>query len=207
MQTHFLFDALSGYAPFEQIVRESGKEQAVIAASGLAGAQKAHLACALSERTGRPLLFLCESERAAAQTMEDLSALLGGGVSLFPAREITFYQDVAASREVAYRRIETLRRLVAGKTRAVVAPADALLHRVMPRAVFYANTISLRVGEQVPTDELLCRLLAAGASTWSRAKASFPCAAALWISTRRMRPARCAWSFLTMRSTPSASLT
>ena len=162
MQTHFLFDALSGYAPFEQIVRESGKEQAVIAASGLAGAQKAHLACALSERTGRPLLFLCESERAAAQTMEDLSALLGGGVSLFPAREITFYQDVAASREVAYRRIETLRRLVAGKTRAVVAPADALLHRVMPRAVFYANTISLRVGEQVPTDELLCRLLAAG---------------------------------------------
>ena len=61
MQTHFLFDALSGYAPFEQIVRESGKEQAVIAASGLAGAQKAHLACALSERTGRPLLFLCES--------------------------------------------------------------------------------------------------------------------------------------------------
>ena len=55
MQTHFMFDALSGYAPFEQMVRESGKERAVIAASGLAGAQKAHLACALAERTGSEL--------------------------------------------------------------------------------------------------------------------------------------------------------
>ncbi|HIU15785.1 MAG TPA: transcription-repair coupling factor [Candidatus Ventricola intestinavium] len=162
MQTHFLFDALRGFAPYEQIVKESAGAHAVIAASGLAGAQKAHLACALSEHTGRPLLFLCDSERSAAQTMEDLSELLGGGVCLFPAREITFYQDVAASREVAYRRIETLRRLVSGEARAVVAPADALLHRVMPRAVFSAHTLSLRVGEQMPTDELLGRLLAAG---------------------------------------------
>lgn len=164
MQTHFLFDLLSGFEPFEQIVRESGRKEAVIAASGMAEAQKVHLACALAERTGRPLLFLCDSERSAAQTMEDVSALLPGGVSLFPAREITFYQDVAASREVAYRRMETLRKLVSGEVRAVVAPADALLHRVMPRAVFSAYTIHLRVGDQLPPDELLEQLLAAGYS-------------------------------------------
>ena len=79
MQTHFLFDVLDGYQPFEQIAEESRRESAVIAASGLAGAQKAHLACALAEKTGRPLLFLCDSERSAAQVMEDVSALLGGG--------------------------------------------------------------------------------------------------------------------------------
>lgn len=81
MQTHFLFDVLEGYKPFEQMVQESQKSGAVIAASGMAGAQKAHAACALAARTGRPLLFLCDSERSATQTMEDLSALLGGGVS------------------------------------------------------------------------------------------------------------------------------
>ena len=162
MQTHFLFDVLEGYKPFEQMVQESQKSGAVIAASGMAGAQKAHAACALAARTGRPLLFLCDSERSATQTMEDLSALLGGGVSLLPAREITFYQDVAASREVAYRRIEAMRKVLSGDARAIVAPADALLHRMMPREVFNRNTISLRVGDVTPIDQLIERLLAAG---------------------------------------------
>ena len=162
MQTHFLFDVLDGYKPFEQMAQESQNSGAVIAASGMAGAQKAHAACALAARTGRPLLFLCDSERSATQTMEDLSALLGGGVSLLPAREITFYQDVAASREVAYRRIEAMRKVLSGDARAIVAPADALLHRMMPREVFNRNTISLRVGDVTPIDLLIERLLAAG---------------------------------------------
>ena len=162
MQTHFLFEVLEGYKPFEQMVQESQKSGAVIAASGMAGAQKAHAACALAARTGRPLLFLCDSERSATQTMEDLSALLGGGVSLLPAREITFYQDVAASREVAYRRIEAMRKVLSGDARAIVAPADALLHRMMPREAFNRNTISLRVGDVTPIDQLIERLLAAG---------------------------------------------
>ena len=128
MQTHFLFDLMAEHPRFQEMLQEAKKPGAVIAASGLAGAQKMHLACALAEATGRPLLVLCESERAAAAAMEDVSALLGGGVSLFPAREITFYQEVAASREVACRRIETLHRLITGQTRAVVCPADALCY-------------------------------------------------------------------------------
>ena len=162
MQTHFLFDVLDGYKPFEQMAQESQNSGAVIAASGMAGAQKAHAACALAVRTGRPLLFLCDSERSATQTMEDVSALLGGGVCLLPAREITFYQDVAASREVAYRRIEAMRRALSGEARAIVAPADAMLHRMMPREAFNRNTISLRVGDVTPIDLLIERLLAAG---------------------------------------------
>ena len=164
MQTHFLFDALEELKPFREIVEESAKSGAVIAASGLAGAQKIHLACALAKRTGRPLLFLAASERAAAEAMEDVSSLTDGGVSLFPAREITFYQDVAASRDVAFRRIETLRRLVTGEVRAVVAPADAVLHRVMPRSVFSDFTIDLRSGEQMEMDYLVESLLASGYS-------------------------------------------
>ena len=162
MQTHFLFDLMAEHPRFQEMLQEAKKPGAVIAASGLAGAQKMHLACALAEATGRPLLVLCESERAAAAAMEDVSALLGGGVSLFPAREITFYQEVAASREVACRRIETLHRLITGQTRAVVCPADALLHRVMPRSVFSRHTIRLEVGQVLPTDELIERLLAGG---------------------------------------------
>ena len=164
MQTHFLFDLMQEHPQYREILSELKKPEAVIAASGLSGAQKVHLCCALSEHTGRPLLYLCESERAAAAAMEDLSALLGASVSLFPAREITFYQEVAASREVACRRIETLQKLITGQSRAVVCSADSVMHRVMPRSVFSGHTIRIRVGDVVPTDELVERLLAAGYS-------------------------------------------
>ena len=162
MQTHFLFDVMRGLEPFSQVVAEAKKPGAVIAASGLAGAQKLHLACALAQETGRPLLLLCDSERSAAAAMEDVSAMLGGAVSLFPAREITFYQEVAASREAACRRIETLQRLITGELRAVVAPADALMHRLMPRDQFAAHTLRLSVGDRIDLDALCARLLSAG---------------------------------------------
>ena len=164
MQTHFLFDLMHEHPQYREMLAEAKKPEAVIAASGLSGAQKVHLACALSAHTGRPILYLCESERAAAAAMEDLSALLGASVSLFPAREITFYQEVAASREVACRRIETLQKLITGQTRAVVCSADSVLHRVMPRRVFSGHTVRIRVGDVLPTDELAQRLLAAGYS-------------------------------------------
>ena len=162
MQTHFLFDLMAEHPQFARMLEQAKQPGAVIAASGLSGAQKAHLACALSERTGRPLLYLCDSERAAAAATEDIAALLGGGVSQFPAREITFYQEVAASRETACRRIETLHRLITGQARAVVAPVDALAHRLMPRSVFSYHTLALRVGDRWAMDELAARLLAAG---------------------------------------------
>lgn len=164
MQTHFLFDLMAAYAPYQRIEAHAKENGAVIAASGMTRAQKIHLACTLAARTGRPLLYLCDSERAAVGATEDITALLGGGVSQFPARDITFYQDVAASRDVAYRRIETMRRLVSGQARAVVAPADALIHRVMPRSVFNLHTLTIRVGDRMEMDYLSEMLLAAGYS-------------------------------------------
>ena len=146
----------------QEMLQEMKRSSAVIAASGLSGAQKVHLACTLAQQSGRPMLYLCDSERAAAKAMEDIQSLLPGSASLFPARDITFYQDVAASREAACRRIETLNRLVCGSTRVVVASADALLHRLMPRAMFAAHTIRLKVGDVMPVDELTARLLGAG---------------------------------------------
>ena len=42
-----------------------------------------------------------------------------------------------------------MRKVLSGDARAIVAPADALLHRMMPREAFNRNTISLRVGDVI----------------------------------------------------------
>ena len=162
MRSHYLFEALQQYGPYKEVHAALGT--GVISAYGMSDAQKAHLVCALAEETGRQVLYLCESEKRATRVLEDLSALTDGSVSLFPAREISFYQDVAASREVANRRIETLSRLTRGEVRAVVAPADTLLHRVMPRSLFAENTLRLSVGDRVDPTLVAEQLVASGYS-------------------------------------------
>ena len=56
MQTHFLFDLIGEHPGFREILEAAKKQSSVIAASGMAEAQKVHLACALAQKTGRPLL-------------------------------------------------------------------------------------------------------------------------------------------------------
>lgn len=161
MSSNFLFDTLHGYEPYQQI-RESLEKTGMISVYELCNAQKAEIVAALCEETGRQVLYLCESEKAATQIMEDFSVLSGGMVGLFQGREISFYHDVAASREVSYRRMETLSKLMNGNMHMVVAPIDTLLHRVMPRDLFAANTLRLHVGDRIGTDVVIERLLAAG---------------------------------------------
>ncbi len=161
MNEHYLADLLEGYGPFEEVCR-TARQKGVIHLTNLGGAARAHVLQALSLRLSRPLLVLEDNERSCARMAEDLSALMGRRVSYFPAREITFYQDMAASREVSNRRLETLSHLLTGETRAVVAPVDALLHRVMPREVFARYVLRLGVGDVMEQEELIAQLLAAG---------------------------------------------
>ena len=44
MQTHFLFDLMQEHPQYRELLTELKKPEAVIAASGLCGAQKVHLA-------------------------------------------------------------------------------------------------------------------------------------------------------------------
>ena len=161
MSSSFLLDTLHGYGPYERL-RKGINEQGILSVYNLTNTQKAEIVAALVGDTGRQVLYLCESEKAATQAMEDLSILTGGAVGLFQSREISFYQNVAASREISSRRLEMLSRLLNGSLRIVVAPIDTLLHRVMPRDLFVENTIHLRVGDRLDTDYVLESLLASG---------------------------------------------
>ena len=161
MDGHILFETLKGYEPYERVL-EGVKGDILTFAYGLSDAQKRVMVCALADQLNRDVLYLCDSERSATKAMEDLAALSGKGVGLLQSREISFYHDVAASREVCNRRIEVLSKLNSGKMKMVVAPADALLHRVMPRDIFAANTLRLHVGDRVETDLVIERLLASG---------------------------------------------
>ncbi|MCR4706803.1 MAG: transcription-repair coupling factor [Clostridiales bacterium] len=164
MNQSFLFEEL-GKSDLLRKARETLRKRAsCLHVYNLSGAQKAHFAAALARKMGKPLLVLTDNEKSATKAQDDYAALLGKPAALFPSREMTFYQEVAASREASFRRIEALGMTLSGEAAAVVAPVDALLHRLPPRSVFLAACIRVEAGLILPPAELLRKLQQAGYS-------------------------------------------
>lgn len=162
MITDFLFKPLEDSSGFRQILSSLQTKGNAVYLTNLGNAAKAFYTAGLAKRTDRPFLILCESERAASAFYDDLAELLQEPVLLFPARELTFYQDVASSRELTNRRLAALYGALFSKSRIVLASADTLLHRLMPKEVFRENTIRICAGDQVEMEEVCSNLIRAG---------------------------------------------
>ena len=156
-----LFEALEALPDFQNLagaLRGAG----VQAVYGLDESQRLHMAAALARKLDRPLLFVTPSEQAAARAVGDLTQMLGAGVVAFPAREVSFLRTAASSRELNLRRLDALGLAVTGGVRALVVPADALLHRLMPKALFVKNILTIREGDRLDPQALVTSLVEAG---------------------------------------------
>ena len=110
---------------------------------------------------------------------------LPGAAALLPAREVSFVRSAASSRDLTIRRLETIGRLVTGQLHALVLPADAWMHRLMPRAQFEKHIIHVSQTDRLDPRDLTARLAAAGYENVHMVEAhgQLPCAAALWTSS------------------------
>ncbi len=157
----WLFAPLSEMDSYKQLEQALAKPGAY-SVCGLDDTQRLHVLAGLARKTGRMLLLVTATDQLAQHAADDLNTFLGGRVSLFPAREVSFHRVAAASSDLAVRRIETLGAAAAGGLRAMVAPVDALLYPLMPPSAFRANVIFLKEGMQIEPADLIDRLVSAG---------------------------------------------
>ncbi len=156
-----IFSPLEGLQGFIQL-NGAVKAPGAYAVSGVDDCQRLHLAAALQRKTNRPLLFVTASAQGAQRAAEDLNHLLGGGVMVFPAREVSFLRAAAASRDLAMRRLEALGMAATGQLRALVAPVDALMDRLMPRDRFLRDVFTVREGMRLDPVDMIAHLMEAG---------------------------------------------
>lgn len=156
-----LFDPMEAMDSFQDLYRAVEKGGLNLA-YGLDDSQRAHMLCALQRKTGRTMLLVTSNDMAAQKLADDMNALLGGDVVFLPAREVSFQRVAASSREITLRRLEALGKLVTGQLRAIVASADALMHRLMPAALFRENIITFEEGEILDPQDAIAMLVAAG---------------------------------------------
>ena len=131
--------------------------------TGPAQIHKAQFLCALSHGLGKGALVLTQDEQSALRLCEDLNLFAGEPIAWhYPERELTLGEVEGISREYEHLRLAVLGRLQGEPGTIAVASAAAAVQPVTPPEVLRERTFALEPGQELPQEELVARLLAAG---------------------------------------------
>jgi len=158
-----LIDILQKNTLFREIIRQlqEGKDCFV---SGLWGSSSSFFAAAvvrerIKTSSARPkLLLVVSNTEEAEEDVDDLNAFLPGQVAIFPADETFFTDDT--DDDAAAQRLSILNHLLHGDTQTktsldvIVAPIQALIQPVPPRASIAEKILMVRKGHEYPLEEL-----------------------------------------------------
>lgn len=155
---------LQSAAEFESLQRGLEKDFKQQIIFGLAGSQRSYLFAGLTELTSPlPVLIVTPGESEAITLADEMAGLLPGVViRLFPVWQIPPYQILAHNKEVEAQRLQVLESLLKGERSVIIAPAEALLRRLVPVEDLARPVLKLAVGDRTDLEGLLLSLLTLG---------------------------------------------
>ena len=138
----------------------SCKKIAGIGVVGPWGSAKTLLAVQTAEALKRPLLIIASGRIEAEGIHDDLGTFVGEDrCALFPAWEVLPTDTMSPADDIVAERMNTLKRLATAQDEGhplhTVIPVRALLQQVVGRKRLLGNSLTLKVGEEHPLDDLL----------------------------------------------------
>lgn len=119
------------------------------------------LSMALSSDFNSKPLIITPTDAETERVLEDLTAL-GADCVIFPARDYLLRPDVTRSHEWEHKRLGTLSKILERDFDVVLASADAVLSRTLPKETLKSRLFELKVGDCLPQEQLINRLVSAG---------------------------------------------
>ena len=145
-----------------ELVRRVEEGGCPAAVSGLQPVHRAEIGAAVAYGTGRPAVFVCGDEREVHTLAADLRALTGVSPVTLLAREWQFHPNAVSSRSWEQDRLAALYALARGEAPVVVAAADGLMARTLPKELLVSSAVTLRVGERLDLKTMTDRLISGG---------------------------------------------
>jgi transcription-repair coupling factor (superfamily II helicase) len=157
-------------AAFAELVHALRNPGAAVNLSGLTRTAKALYLVLLWQTSERPLLVLTESSKQAealSEMVETFFDLLVSGrpvgrPQLIPALDVIPGQKLSPHNDILEQRAAGLWRMAAGKVPIAVAPTAAAMWRAAQPGFYKQLTLTLRLNEEVPLEELVNYLEAIG---------------------------------------------
>lgn len=131
------------------------------------GSSKTLVAVQAALELGRSLLILAPGRIEAEHIQNDLATFVGEEHStLFPAWEVLPTDSMNPSDDIVAERMDTLKRLAlsqeAGEPAYCVLPVRAFLQKVINRKRLLGDTITIKLGQELPMNDFLSQLVKMG---------------------------------------------
>ncbi|NBI67092.1 transcription-repair coupling factor [Pseudoflavonifractor sp. 60] len=154
--------ALSRLPAFQQLLEALEGGQSPAALSGAAAIHRCHIAAGIGLMTQRPVVVICADEHEGKKLARDLSVFAETAVPVLTARDFTFHNAAALSRQWEHRRLALLKDLSDGKLPFLVATIEGLLQRTIPPELLRQHSRLVKLGDVYDLDQLARDLTAAG---------------------------------------------
>jgi transcription-repair coupling factor (superfamily II helicase) len=167
-----LFAGLARHPSFQEALQKLrlSKTGEPVSLDGLTLTAKAIYAVLLWQLTERPLLILVDGNKEAEALLEGIETFFELMIArrdlprpqTIPALDVLPFQELVPHAEVLEKRAAGLLRMASGRSTITVTPAASALLKV-ERPDFYGQLeLSLRVGEEIPLDDLIAHLETVG---------------------------------------------
>lgn len=141
-------------------VRGGMREQLV---AGLSGSARQVMIASLYRELNRPMLVVTHNMFSAQKMTEDLQECLSAEeVLLYPANELIAAETAISSPETSARRMDVLLQLAEGFRGVVVVPFSGMRRFQPDRMTLAQSRIELKVGDSLPMNEFLSRMIGLG---------------------------------------------
>lgn len=158
----FLIQAVGAIPAIQQILSTvTGRGNSPAAVFGLTDTARSVFSACLSQKTGKKLFVITESEAAAHRMAADAKAL-GLRSVVFPARDYHFLQTLGFSREYEHKRIGALWRFLTGDFDLAFLDIEALTQKTLPPEALRAAAVRLSPGDEIDLAAFRDRLIGMG---------------------------------------------
>ncbi|MCI8633795.1 MAG: transcription-repair coupling factor [Lachnospiraceae bacterium] len=145
-----------------QIALEHIEKKEPFLLSGAGDSVQNHLISAFSYFTKRPSVVVASNEMKAKEVYEELKFYDPKGCWYFPAKDPLFYRADVRGLAIEEDRMKVLQALREGKAATIVMSMEALYDRLVPQKVWESFILRRRIGDELPLEWLLPRLLQMG---------------------------------------------
>ena len=146
---------------FNDIIKQIEKKISPIGISGLTDVGMTQTISAINEKTKKPVLLITYNEIKAKKIKEDLQTFSDKGL-LFPKKEIVTYDFIAESKDLPYKRIEALCRIVNKRSPIVITTIEAVMQKLPPKDVLFKNVLEFKIGDICNLDNIKKNLVNLG---------------------------------------------
>ena len=147
---------------YKELLNELKKKNSNVSAFGLTDSLEAHLVYSLTCNLDKSACIICSNSMNAKKMIQDIKFVTDIEVLYFPARQITYYNVDAESKDIENMRMEVINKIISGKKIIIVTTIDAMIQKCLKLDKYTTESVSLKIGSKIDIDKLLTILLDLG---------------------------------------------